>query len=54
MEYTITSYTSPRGNHITVRRPNLTTKEREGRMDTIKQATIQLILAHEKAKRRKT
>ena len=41
-------------NIITVRRPNLSPEERVKRMEEIKQATIKLILATEKAKARKS
>lgn len=51
--YTVTSYTSPRGNHITIRRPVLTPEEKAQRMTAIKEATIQLVIATEKAKQRK-
>lgn len=37
----------------TVHRPNLDTQERAKRMEEIKQAAVRLILATEKAKRRK-
>lgn len=33
---------------ITIRRPNLTQEERAKRIDTIKQATVDLVLAAEK------
>lgn len=45
-----TTYTSERGNTITVRRPELTEEERAKRMEAIKQATIRLVIATEKAK----
>ena len=48
--YTTYTYTSKRGNSITVSRPQLTEEERERRMDGIKQATVRLIIATEKAK----
>lgn len=50
MEYTVTSYISPRGNYITVHRPILAPEEREKRMAAIKQACINLVIATEKAK----
>lgn len=40
-------------NIITVHRPELTDEERAKRMEQIKQATVQLFLATEKAKQRK-
>lgn len=52
--YTTHTYTSERGNHITINRPVLTTEERAGRMEAIKKATIQLIVATEKAKAKKS
>jgi hypothetical protein len=52
--YTAITYTSERGNIITVNRPVLATEERERRMDAIKKATIRLIVATEKAKARKS
>lgn len=50
MTYTTHSYTSERGNHITVRRPELTEEERAKRMEAIKQAAIRLVIATEKNK----
>lgn len=52
--YTTTSYISDRGNHITIRRPILTPEESANRMKAIKKATINLLIANEKAKQRKT
>lgn len=49
MTYT---YTSERGNTITVRRPELTEEERAKRMEAIKQATIRLVIATEKEKQK--
>lgn len=40
-------------NIVTVRHPELTAEERARRMEQIKQATVQLFLATEKAKQRK-
>lgn len=51
--YTTHSYTSERGNHITIRRPMLTPEEKAGRMEVIKKATVQVIVATEKTKQRK-
>lgn len=51
--YTTYSYTSERGNHITIRRPVLTAEEKAGRMEVIKKATVQVIVATEKTKQRK-
>ena len=53
MTYTTSTYTSPRGNIITVSRPVLTEEERAKRMEAIKKATIQLVIATEKAKAQK-
>lgn len=41
-------------NRITVRRPELTAEERAKRMEEIKQAAIQLIIATEKNRRSRT
>lgn len=54
MDYTVTSYISDRGNHITIRRPILTPEESANRMKAIKKAAINLVIATERAKLRKT
>lgn len=55
-EYTVTEYTSERGNHIVVRRPLLSDEERAKRMAQIKDAAVRLVIETEKQKiqRRKT
>jgi hypothetical protein len=50
--YTTYTYTSKRGNSITVSRPILTEEEKARRMEEIKKATVRLILATEKEKAR--
>jgi hypothetical protein len=51
--YTTYSYTSERGNRITIRRPVLTPEERAEQMEAIKKATVQVIIATEKIKQQK-
>lgn len=45
-----TTYTSARGNIITVNRPDLTPEERAKRMEDIKQAAVRLVIETEKRK----
>lgn len=53
MTYTSYTYTSARGNLITVRRPELTEEEKAQRMAAIKKATIELVIASDRAKPKK-
>jgi ribosome recycling factor len=53
MIFTTHTYTSARGNTITVRRPMLTDEQRAEQMKVIKQAATRLVLETDKAKMRK-
>lgn len=53
MSVTTYTYTSAKGNIITVNRPSLTEEERAKWMEEIKQATVQLVIAAEKRKLKK-
>ena len=51
--HTVVTYISERNNIITVKRPILTEEERAKRMEEIKRAAVELVLATERAKAKK-